>query len=408
MAQTILHIDQITRAAAKVLEGSLGFTRAINRQYSDEYAKTGAKVGDTIRIRLPFRPVVSSGRVANVQEYIEESTNLQVNNQNHIALQFTSAERALALDDFEERVLRPQLASLAAYIDWQVINSLWYKIPNLVGTPGTVPANMQVWGDAMARLDDGLAPRGNKRWAIVSPDAMARTTYGASALFHKSTNIADQYVNGVVEDAIGMRWMMDQSLVSLTNGTRTANDCLIDDAAGAFNTEGTTTIHIDDFDSATDGLKKGEVLYIAGVYDVHPITKQTLGYLKRFTVTADATASGSETDVSVYPPMYSSASGGKQNVSAFPADGAIVTNVTGAASSGPYQHNIVMHEDWATFATADLAMPDSGEASRARAGNIAVRVWRQSDIINDTHICRLDVLWGCTDIYPHWACRVTN
>ena len=41
--------------------------------------------------------------------------------------------------------------------------------------------------------------------------------------------------------------------------------------------------------SVTGFFKAGDVITIANVYDVNPLTKTKLPYLKRFTITADAT-----------------------------------------------------------------------------------------------------------------------
>ena len=53
MANTILTPDVITREALRVLHEKLTFVGAINKQYDSSFAKSGAKIGDTLRIRKP-------------------------------------------------------------------------------------------------------------------------------------------------------------------------------------------------------------------------------------------------------------------------------------------------------------------------------------------------------------------
>ena len=45
MANTILNPDVITKEALRVLHEKLTFVGNINKQYSDEFAKSGAKIG---------------------------------------------------------------------------------------------------------------------------------------------------------------------------------------------------------------------------------------------------------------------------------------------------------------------------------------------------------------------------
>ena len=61
MANTNLTIDMITNEALMILHQKSNFLGSINRQYDDSYAKSGAKIGDTLRIRLPNQYTVRSG-----------------------------------------------------------------------------------------------------------------------------------------------------------------------------------------------------------------------------------------------------------------------------------------------------------------------------------------------------------
>ncbi len=61
MANTLLNPTLVTYEVARRFANSLKGVGQFNRQYSDEFAKSGAKVGDTIKIRLPQQFEVSSG-----------------------------------------------------------------------------------------------------------------------------------------------------------------------------------------------------------------------------------------------------------------------------------------------------------------------------------------------------------
>ena len=68
MSNSILTIDMITRKALEILENNLVLTRNVNRQYDDSFAVSGAKIGSTLRIRLPDRALVTDGAALQVQD----------------------------------------------------------------------------------------------------------------------------------------------------------------------------------------------------------------------------------------------------------------------------------------------------------------------------------------------------
>ncbi len=97
-------------------------TRNVNRQYDNSFAQEGAKIGTTLRIRLPDRALVTDGAALQVQDDIEQFTTLTVSSQKHIGINFTTAELTMQLDDFAERVLKPRVSQLASSIDADVAN----------------------------------------------------------------------------------------------------------------------------------------------------------------------------------------------------------------------------------------------------------------------------------------------
>ena len=143
MANSILTIDMITRKALEILENNLVLTRNVNRQYDDSFAVEGAKIGSTLRIRLPDRALVTDGAALQTQDDNEQYTTLSVANQKHIGINFTSAELTMQLDDFADRVLKSRISQLASSIDADVA-SVYKSIYSSVGTPGTTPDRKSV------------------------------------------------------------------------------------------------------------------------------------------------------------------------------------------------------------------------------------------------------------------------
>lgn len=402
MANTLLTIDKVTLEALRVLHGNLAFIKNVNRDYDSQFAKDGAKIGDTLRIRKPPKYTVRTGRVMSAQNSTEGSVSLPVTNQKGVDLDFTSEEFTMDIDNFSARFLKPSMSVLASTVDYDAL-SMTLDVANSVGTPGTTPATYLVWGNANAKLDNALAPRDGNRTAILDPNAMAATVDGLKGLFEAGDAIADQYRSGVMKRAIDLKWAIDQNVRNLTTGTRSGTVSVTGTPA-----TGATTIALDWTGGvSTDTVTEGEVFTIATVFDVNDETKQTLTNLKQFVVTATTTGVTSQwLTLAISPTIYGPTSGALQNVSELPVNNDGVT-FYGTTSATVYPQNLVFHRDAFTFATADLKLPKNQEmASRKVQDGISLRIWEGADIVNDAWPVRSDVLYGYVATYPELAVRV--
>ena len=402
MSNSILTIDMITRKALEILENNLVLTRNVNRQYDDSFAVEGAKIGSTLRIRLPDRALVTDGAALQVQDDNEQFTTLTVASQKHIGVNFTSAELTMQLDDFAERVLKPRISQLASSIDADVANA-YKNIFASVGTPGTVPSTSLVLLQAQQKLNEAAAVM-SPRYATVNPAANAGLVEGMKGLFNPTDTVSKQFRNGMMGTGVlGFDEVnMSQSIKVHTTGTRSTSDTIL--VNGTVSTQGQSTISIDG-GTASATVVVGDVFTIADVYAVNPQTRESTGSLQQFVVTAANTASsGAWTNIAISPAMYTSSSA-LATIDAFPVDGKAVTFV-GAASTA-YPQNLIYHKDAITFATADLLLPQGVDmAARAVHNGISLRIVRQYDINNDRMPCRIDVLYGYSAIRPQMACRM--
>lgn len=400
---TLLTIDMVTLEAVRVLHGNTAFIKNVNRGYDSAFAKEGAKIGDTLRIRKPPKYTVRTGRVMSAQNSLETYVSLPVSTQKGVDLDFTSAEFTMSIDDFSARFLKPSMAVLAATIDYDAL-AMTLDVYNSVGSPGTTPATFLTWAQANQKLDESLAPRDGERTAILSPAAMASTVDGLKTLFQAGDAIADQYRSGVMTRAIDLKWAMDQNVRNVTMGTRDGTISVTGNVS-----TGATQIALDytGGTSASATITKGEVFTIGSVFAVNDETKQTLPSLKQFVVTTTTTAVTSQwLTLPISPTIYGPTSGALQNVDALPANNAAVT-MYGTTSSTVYPQNLVYHRDAFTFATADLKMPSNQQmAARKVMDGISMRIWEGADIRNDEFPVRSDVLYGFVAIYPELAARV--
>jgi hypothetical protein len=387
----------ITRKSLEILENNLVITRNVNRQYDDSFAVEGAKIGSTLRIRLPDRALVTDGAALQVQDDNEQFTTLTVSSQKHIGINFTSAELTMQLDDFAERVLKPRISQLASTVDADVANA--YKlIGNTVGSPGNAPSTALVLLQAQQKLNENAATM-SPRYATVNPAANAALVNGLSGFFNPTDVISRQFKNGMMgEQVLGYEEVnMSQSIKVHTCGTRAATGTV---TAAAVTSEGATTLTLTVGSGET--INPGDVFTIADCFAANPQTRESTGSLFQFVAISSSTSTTTAT-VTVAP-IYS-AGNALCTVVSLPATNKAVVFVGAAGLS--YPQNLVYHRDAIAFATADLLLPQGVDmASRAVHNGISLRVVRQYDINNDRMPCRVDVLYGYNTIRPQMGCRI--
>ena len=413
MANNLLTISMITNEALMVLENELTFSSQVERNYDDQFAVTGAKIGATLNVRRPGRFVGTSGPALNVEDFNETSVPVTLSTQFHVDTQFTTQDLALSLDRFSDRVLKPAVAAIANKIDRDGLVMAKNATANIVGTAGTVPTSLLTYLTAGAYLDSEGAPRDGRRACIVEPFTGATIVDSLKGLFVPSNTISKQYERGMMgKDSAGMMWKMDQNVVSQTFGSyATATLACATTTATGFLTSGwasTSTIALT-ATTATAGLKQGDTITIANIFAANPQNRAAYGSnrLRSFVVQADVTVATSGTTSVIVSPAVITA-GQFQNVVVNSTSAtAVVTPFNNTGTVSP--QNIVMHKNAFTMACADLELPDgvhfAGRAADKELG-LSMRVVRQYTINNDSIPTPVDVLYGWAPLYPELACRV--
>jgi len=410
MANNLLTISKITNEALMVLENELTFTSEVDRNYDDQFAVVGAKIGNTVNVRKPGRFIGTTGPALNVEDFNETSVPVTLSTQFHVDTQFTTQDLALSLDMFSDRVLKPAIAAIANKIDRDGMSMATLQTANIVGTAGTPPTGLITYLTAGAYLDSEGAPRDGRRSCIVEPFTSATIVDSLKGLFVPSDRIGNQYEKGLMgRDSAGMNWKMDQNVVSQTFGSFAGTAVCNTTTGTGFLTSGwasSSTITLTA--TGTVSLNAGDVFQIAGVFAVNPQNRQAYGTnkLRNFVVKTAVSATDGTMSVVVSPAVITA--GQFQNVSIpTTSSTAAITffNKTGTVSP----QNIIMHRNAFTLAVADLELPEgvhfAGRASDKEIG-LSMRVVRQYTINNDSIPTRLDVLYGWAPLYPELACRV--
>jgi hypothetical protein len=410
MANNLLTISKITNEALMVLENELTFTGEVDRNYDDQFAVVGGKIGATVNVRRPGRFIGTTGPALNVEDFNETSVPVTLTTQFHVDTSFTTQDLALSLDMFSDRVLKPAVAAIANKIDRDGLVTAASNTANIVGTAGTPPTSLLTYLTAGAYLDSEGAPRDGRRSCIVEPFTSATIVDSLKGLFVPSQKIAQQYEKGLMgTDSAGMKWKMDQNVVAQTFGSFAGTAVVATTTATGFLATGwasTSTIAV--ITTGAVSLNAGDTFQIAGVYAVNPQNRQAYGTNKLRNFVVKTAVAGTSTTISVVVSPAVITAGQFQNVS-IPTTSATAA-VTFFNSSGTVSpQNIVMHRNAFTVAMADLELPEgvhfAGRASDKELG-MSIRVVRQYTINNDSIPTRLDVLYGWAPLYPELACRV--
>lgn len=400
--------DLLAREALRVAHEKSVFIGTVDRQYDESFKSNGGwKPGDQLRVANPNMYTRTRGsRVMDVQDQAESSQTITVATQDHVDMRFNSAELALitpdSIGDFSDRYLVPAMSALISGIEGDFISYATKRVFNSVGTPGTPPSDLAAIGAARAKLNQNLAPKDGNRFVMLDSVTSGGLVNGLKGLFQDSTQIKEQYREGMLGRTGGADFYENERMYAHTN----SSDVTGSTDANAGVTDGGSTI---DMHTLIASPAVGSVFTVAGVYACHPETKQAYSHLQQFTVIT--TSAGGA--ITVSPTIH--LTGPRQNVAssasaqlATTAFNAQVVTFVGNAST-TYLQNLMYHKEAFQFITADLPlMGGAHNCARRVQDGLSLRVWFDGDIRNDELLCRIDILYGMATLRPEWACRITN
>ena len=401
MANSILTPTAVTREALRVLHQKLNFVGNIVRDYDSSFAKSGAKIGDSLKIRLPNQYTVRTGATLDAQDTSETSVTLQIATQKGVDVNFTSADLTLSLDDFSERILVPAMSSLAASIESDAL-SMYKDVYNQVNNVG-MPATFAKVMAARKKLVDSLAPT-NDRSIILNTQDNVDLVDGLKGLFQDSTHIAKQYREGYMGRTGGFDFMENTLMPSHARGAGDTAYTIDTRTSAMPTTTPNTPITSATMASGTGAMPVGEIFTIANCFRVHPETKVATSELQQFVVTA-ANAGGA-VSVAFSPSII--LAGPRQNVSITSTSATAALVIAGTASTS-HGISLAFQKEAFAFGTVDLVMPDGVDfTARRNMDGISMRIVRQYDINNDKFPCRMDVMYGYKTLRPQLATRIAN
>lgn len=412
MANTYLTIDMITAEAVMLFKNSNLFIMNMDTQYDDQFAVDGAKIGDTLRIRLPSDFIVTDGPAMQLQDNTQQYTSLTVSSQKNVATPYTTAERTMSIDRYSELVMAPMVNALCGKVASTIMRGSEGGVCNLVsnvdGAGNIISPTMDQFTGANAVLDDQGATMMDRR-CVQDPTSDARTVSSLAGLLNPTPEISAQFRSGMMKSGLGYdRFFRDQTVIKHTTGTFSAGGTVNGGGQSTSTSGGNITVN-----AITGTLKKGDIVTFAGVNAVNRVTKDSLGTLRQFVVTADVANGG--TIIPIYPGMIASTTGlaggpeqQYQTVDASPINGAAMTLVTPAGSV--YRKSLAYTQKAVTMASADLVMPKKAveEAARTSYDGVSMRMLTDYLPVTDQLATRLDVLFGFKYIRPEWLVVIAD
>lgn len=419
MANQLLTPKMLTREALRLYRNSNSFLKNVDTQYDNSFAKTGAKIGNTLNIRLPNDYVVGNGPTISPQSTVERQTSLSITNQFNVPMSFSSADLALSLDDFSRRILAPAVNRLAGMTASTLMSTVdqatmggqgpaQHFVHNTDGSGNTIAPVAETVLQGGAVLTNNGVPEGTRRIALVDPLTEARLVSGLSGLFNPQTKIGDQFETGMLsKDTLGFDWYRDQTILKHASGTMTG---VTVNGAGQTGTSLSVSVGT----GGSVALNPGDVFTIAGVYGVNYITGASTGILRQFVATQAVTiAAGASGTISFFPAITPTGStAGTQvaygTVTVGPAAAAAVTLANTAGEI--YRANLLYVPDAFTMATADLPVTNDEGAKMWRESydGVSMRLASQYNIMTDQFITRLDILCGMACLRPEWVVRLAD
>ena len=401
--------------ADKMLEflfESSGIINDVNRDYEGEFEHTPNSIGRVVQVKNPPRFQKQNGPVISAVQ----STNFglspfAVDQWATVPIKLTGLEKtfnnAKELDMWAEKNIKPIVAPLVADIE-QNIFALYYKVSNFVGTPATGPTTIDPIAQAMEKLNFFETPQ-DERVCYLNPTGARKFLGGtvvfsnAGGAFNPQQELGKMFTSGrILPSVSGFDMRSSNKIASHTVGATPATTAQVNgvDIVGssvAFDTQSAT-------------FKKGDVITFAGVYAVNPITKQSTGFLRQFTVTADCASTPVLISPAVIPSgAFQNVTGASGAIAGIP-DNAVITTMTGSGSTA-YAQNLAFWKKAIGLVTVPIAPLEGAVKFVTRTyDGISLTFTTGGDIMNFETIKRVDLAYG-VDIfqgYQDQVVRITN
>jgi len=404
---------QVLQKSLPVLRNNLSFSRYVLGQYSDQFAKAGAKVGAAVTARKPPKYRGRYGNAIDVEDIQETPVTVVVDKLFGVDLEYDDVALTLTMDNFTERYIDPVMARIGNEVDATGMQQ-YTNVYNFVGVPNAIMATRTSYLSAGVSLDNTATPRRGKgsRNFVISSQMQASLSDNQAPLFNQTGTIGEQNQTGEMGFTLGFQFAMDQNTFTHTVGALGGTP----QVDGPNQTGAAINLKTGLGAQQLGYFKQGDTVTFAGVFGIVPNTATkagngvSTGFLQQFVITqdTDTDGAGKMAAVPISPPIITA--GAFQTVTASPADGAAVLVFTSPSAMAGLtcKQALAFHQQAFTRVTVDLPVPggvDMGGRIKDKESGLAFRLVRAYDIRGNSRPTRVEMLWGWSTLYPEWACR---
>ena len=403
MANQFINTQLVSNTALAMFANNAPFVMTGSRIYQDDFTSSGYKIGDTLQVRRQNNFIIGDGSTAVPQDIVETVENITVAHQYHALISYTVQDLTLRIDDFSRMFIQPAIQDIISTMERDICAAAEQQLYFFTGTAGT-PINSYTTVDLAGTklIEQGVNIAQDAYVAMTPRDGSSLK----GALLNQFTPVFNEEI--VRQSAIGHMSYFDmfqsQNVVRHQAGagpTLTPGDALTVNGAVA---SGNTIVLAGATASVTNYFLPGDLISIAGVQSVNPLTRAATGQNMQFVITAAANSSaGGAVTITVSPSIISSTSSPLQNVSNAVPNGAVVTVVPS------YNVNVVYPSralDIVCPPLYKLQVPYASVAVDPETG-LSLAVTQTGDILGYQNYMRLDLLCGF-QWHPQYAVKLLS
>jgi P22 coat protein - gene protein 5 len=402
MPNQFINTQLVSNTALAMFANNAPFVMTGSRIYQDDFQNSGYKIGDTLQVRRQNNFVIGDGSTAVPQDIIETVESITVAHQYHALIAYTVQDLSLRIEDFSRMFIQPAIQNIISQMERDICSAAELQLNFFVGTPGTPINSFQAVDIAGAKLlEQGVNISSDAYLAMTVRDGSSLK----SALLNNFTPVFNEDI--VRQSAIGHLSYFDmfqsQNIVKHVAGNGPVlhpSDTV--DVNGAVASGNTIVLDVTS-SPVTNYFLPGDVISIAGVHSVNPLSRQSTGQDMQFVITAPASSAGGSVTITVSPSIISDSSSPLQNVDGPIPDEAVVT------MNGSYNVNVAYPAralDIVCPPLYKLQVPYSSVAIDPETG-LSLAVTQTGDIQAYQNLMRIDILCGFL-WHQQYACKVLS
>jgi hypothetical protein len=403
MPNQFITTNLVSNTALAMFANNSPFIMTGSRIYQDDFQNSGYKIGDTLQVRRQNNFIVGDGATAVPQDIIETTENITVAHQYHALIAYTVQDLTLRIEDFSRMFIQPAIQNIVTQMERDICTDAEQTLYLFQGSAGSPINSFPTVDLAGAKLlEMGVN--------IASDAYLAMTVRDGSSLKGSLLNNFTPVFNEEIvrQSAIGHLSYFDifqsQNIVKHTAGAgptlHPADTLTVNGTVSS----GNTIILAGATGAVTNYFLPGDLISIAGVHSVNPLSRQSTGQNMQFVITAPATSTGGGAlTLSVSPTINSNTSSPLQNV-----DGPVLT--TSAVTVVPsYNVNVVYPSralDIVCPPLYKLQVPYASVAVDPETG-LSLAVTQTGDILGYQNLMRIDILCGFK-WHPQYAVKLLS